>query len=593
MKFNSKDSFKSLDNISSSGKDYKIFNLKIAEKNGLEGISKLPKSLKVLLENLLRYEDDITVDKKQILAIKEWLKNKKSNTEIAYRPARTLLQDYTGIPAIADLAAMRDAVKDKNKNPDKINPLSTVDLVIDHSVMVDEYASGKSFNQNVQREFSRNGERYSFLKWGQKAFDNFRVVPPGTGICHQVNLEYLSKVVWSSKSGNDLYAYPDTLVGTDSHTTMVNGLSVLGWGVGGIEAEAAMLGQPISMLIPEVVGVELKGKLKEGTTATDLVLIIVEMLRKKGVVGKFVEFYGEGLKNLTLADRATIANMAPEYGATCGFFPVDDETLKYLKLSGRDQETISLVEKYSKEQGLWASNDVVFTDTLSLDVSRVVTSISGPKRPQDKVLLTEASTAFAKVYRENAKRDKAIEVKVEGTDFNIKDGDIVIAAITSCTNTSNPSVMLGAGLLAKKAYEKGLKVKPWVKTSLAPGSQVVTDYLEKAGLNKYLDELGFNLVGYGCTTCIGNSGPLNQNISDAINKNDLYAVSVLSGNRNFEGRINPDVKANYLASPPLVVAYALAGNMNFDMYKSPLGKDKNGKDVFLKDIWPSNKEIEI
>lgn len=592
MKFNSKDSFKSLDNISSSGKEYKIFNLKNAEKNGLVGISKLPKSLKVLLENLLRYEDDKTVDKNQILAIKDWLKNKKSNTEIAYRPARTLLQDYTGIPAIADLAAMRDAVKDKNKNPDKINPLSTVDLVIDHSVMVDEYASGKSFNQNVEREFSRNGERYSFLKWGQKAFDNFRVVPPGTGICHQVNLEYLSKVVWSSKSGNDLYAYPDTLVGTDSHTTMVNGLSVLGWGVGGIEAEAAMLGQPISMLIPEVIGVEIKGKLKEGTTATDSVLIIVEMLRKKGVVGKFVEFYGEGLKNLTLADRATIANMAPEYGATCGFFPIDDETLKYLKLSGRNQETIALVEKYSKEQGLWVSDDVVFTDTISLDVSSVVTSISGPKRPQDKVLLTEASTAFAKVYKENAKRDKAIEAKVEGTGFNIKDGDIVIAAITSCTNTSNPSVMIGAGLLAKKAFEKGLKVKPWVKTSLAPGSQVVTDYLDKAGLNKYLDELGFNLVGYGCTTCIGNSGPLNKNISDAINKNDLYAVSVLSGNRNFEGRINPDVKANYLASPPLVVAYALAGNMNFDMYKTPLGKDKNGKDVFLKDIWPSNKEIE-
>ncbi len=539
MKFNSKNSFKSLHTISSSGKEYKIFNLKIAEKNGLEGISKLPKSLKVLLENLLRYEDETTVDKKQILALKEWLKNKKSNTEIAYRPTRTLLQDYTGIPAIADLAAMRDAVKEKNKDPNKINPLSTVDLVIDHSVMVDEYASGKSFNQNVEREFSRNGERYSFLKWGQKAFNNFRVVPPGTGICHQVNLEYLSKVVWSSKSGNDLYAYPDTLVGTDSHTTMVNGLSVLGWGVGGIEAEAAMLGQPISMLIPEVVGLELKGKLKEGTTATDLVLTIVEMLRKKGVVGKFVEFYGDGLKNLTLADRATIANMAPEYGATCGFFPVDDETLKYLKLSGRDKETIALVEKYSKEQGLWASNDVVFTDTLSLDVSTVVTSISGPKRPQDKVLLTEASTAFAKVYKENAKRDKVVEAKVEGTNFKVKDGDIVIAAITSCTNTSNPSVLIGAGLLAKKAHEKGLKVKPWVKTSLAPGSQVVTDYLEKAGLNKYLDELGFNLVGYGCTTCIGNSGPLNQNISDAINKKDLYAVSVLSGNRNFEGRINP------------------------------------------------------
>ena len=592
MKFNSKNSFKSLNTISSSGKEYKIFNLKNAEKNGLDGISRLPKSLKVLLENLLRYEDDVTVNKKQILALKDWLKDKKSNTEIAYRPARTLLQDYTGIPAIADLAAMRDAVKLKNKDPKKINPLSTVDLVIDHSVMVDEYASDKAFEKNVEREFSRNGERYSFLKWGQKAFDNFRVVPPGTGICHQVNLEYLAKVVWSSKSGNDLYAYPDTLVGTDSHTTMVNALSVLGWGVGGIEAEAAMLGQPISMLIPEVVGVEIKGKLLEGLTATDLVLTIVEMLRKKGVVGKFVEFYGDGLNSLTLADRATIANMAPEYGATCGFFPVDDETLKYLRLSGRDKETIALVEKYSREQGLWSSNDVEFTDKLSLDLNTVAPSISGPKRPQDKVLLTEASPAFAKVYKENTKRDKAIETKVEGADFKLKDGDIVIAAITSCTNTSNPSVLIGAGLLAKKAHEKGLRVKPWVKTSLAPGSQVVTDYLEKAGLNKYLDALGFNLVGYGCTTCIGNSGPLNKNISEAISKEDLYAVSVLSGNRNFEGRINPDVKASYLASPPLVVAYALAGNMNFDLYKTSLGKDNEGKDVFLKDIWPSNKEIE-
>ncbi len=592
MKFNSKNSFKSFDTISSSGKDYKIFNLKNAEKNGLEGISKLPKSLKVLLENLLRYEDGLTVDKKQILAIKDWLKNKKSNTEIAYRPARTLLQDYTGIPAIADLAAMRDAVKSKNKDPNKINPLSTVDLVIDHSVMVDEYASGKSFNQNVEKEFLRNGERYAFLKWGQKAFDNFRVVPPGTGICHQVNLEYLAKVVWSSKSGNDLYAYPDTLVGTDSHTTMVNGLSVLGWGVGGIEAEAAMLGQPISMLIPEVVGVEIKGKLLEGLTATDLVLAIVEMLRKKGVVGKFVEFYGDGLKNLTLADRATIANMAPEYGATCGFFPVDDETLKYLKLSGRDKETIDLVEKYSKEQGLWSSEGIEFTDTLSLDISTVVPSISGPKRPQDKVLLTESATSFAKAYKENSKREKPLQADVVGNDFKITDGDIVIAAITSCTNTSNPSVMIGAGLLAKKAVEKGLKIKPWVKTSLAPGSKVVTDYLEKAGLNKYLDQLGFNLVGYGCTTCIGNSGPLKKNISEAIHKEDLYVVSVLSGNRNFEGRISPDVKANYLASPPLVVAFALAGNMNFDLYKNPLGVGKDGKDVFLKDIWPSNKEIE-
>ncbi len=592
MKFNSKNSFNSLDVISSAGKEYKIFNLKKAERNGLDGISKLPKSLKVLLENLLRYEDNLTVNKDQILAIKNWLKDKKSSTEIAYRPARVLMQDYTGIPAVADLAAMRDAVKDKNKNPEKINPLSTVDLVIDHSVMVDEYASGKSFTQNVEKEFSRNGERYSFLKWGQKAFNNFRVVPPGTGICHQVNLEYLSKVVWTSKSGNDLYAYPDTLVGTDSHTTMVNGLSVLGWGVGGIEAEAAMLGQPISMLIPEVIGVELKGKLKEGTTATDLVLTIVEMLRKKGVVGKFVEFYGEGLKNLTLADRATIANMAPEYGATCGFFPVDEETIKYLRLSGRDEEIISLVEKYSKDQGFWASDDVNFTDSLSLDVGSVVTSISGPKRPQDKVLLTEASVAFSKVYKENTKRSTVVETEVVGEKFKIKDGDIVIAAITSCTNTSNPSVLIGAGLLAKKAHEKGLQVKPWVKTSLAPGSQVVTDYLEKAGLNKYLDELGFNLVGYGCTTCIGNSGPLNKNISNAINEKDLYAVSVLSGNRNFEGRINPDVKANYLASPPLVVAYALAGNMNFDLYKSPLGKGKDGKDIFLKDIWPTNKEIE-
>jgi aconitate hydratase len=487
---------------------------------------------------------------------------------------------------------MRDAVKSKNIDPKKINPLSTVDLVIDHSVMVDAYATKDSFTKNVAQEFLRNGERYSFLKWGQKAFNNFRVVPPGTGICHQVNLEYLSKVVWSTDLEGESYAYPDTLVGTDSHTTMVNGLSVLGWGVGGIEAEAAMLGQPISMLIPEVVGFEINGKLTEGTTATDLVLTIVQMLRAKGVVGKFVEFYGAGLKNLTLADRATIANMAPEYGATCGFFPVDEETLKYLKFSGRDQITIDLVEKYSKAQGFWASDDIIFTDTLALDLSTVVPSISGPKRPQDKVLLTEASAAFANVQKENTKRDKPVETKVEGADFSIKDGDIVIAAITSCTNTSNPSVLIGAGLLAKKAIEKGLKVKPWVKTSLAPGSQVVTDYLEKAGLNKPLDQLGFNLVGYGCTTCIGNSGPLNKNISDAIQKENLYAVSVLSGNRNFEGRINPDVKANYLASPPLVVAYALAGTMHFDLYKTPLGKDQSGNDVFLKDIWPSNKEIQ-
>jgi len=592
MQIKSKNSFQSLDEIQIQGKKLKFFNLAKAEQNSLTGISKLPKSLKVLIENLLRFEDDITVDQKQISALKDWLKTKKSNVEIAYRPARVLMQDYTGIPAVADLAAMRDAVKEKNKDPKKINPLSTVDLVIDHSVMVDTYASKNSFNQNVEKEFSRNGERYAFLKWGQKAFDNFRVVPPGTGICHQVNLEYLSKVVWKIKSGSDEYIFPDTLVGTDSHTTMVNGLAVLGWGVGGIEAEAAMLGQPISMLIPEVIGFEVKGKLNEGTTATDLVLTIVEMLRKKGVVGKFVEFYGSGLKNLSLADRATIANMAPEYGATCGFFPVDEETIKYLKFSGRDQETIETVEQYSKIQGLWASDDIVFTDTLSLDLGTVVPSISGPKRPQDKVLLTNASSDFKKVFVENNKRDQVKDSEVSGEKFKIKDGDVVIAAITSCTNTSNPSVLIGAGLLAKKAIAKGLAVKPWVKTSLAPGSQVVTDYLNKAGLSTYLDQLGFNLVGYGCTTCIGNSGPLNQNISDAIQKENLYAVSVLSGNRNFEGRINPDVKANYLASPPLVVAYAIAGSMFVDLYKDALGKDKEGKDVFLKDIWPSNKEIE-
>ena len=592
MKINSKDSFKSLKKLKVDKKVYNIFSLNEAEKNGLEGISKLPKSLKVLLENLLRFEDDQTVKKQQILAIKEWLENKSSRSEIAFRPTRVLMQDYTGIPAVADLAAMRDAMKLKKKDPNKINPLSTVDLVIDHSVMVDAYASKDSFRKNVEKEFLRNGERYSFLKWSQQAFDNFRVVPPGTGICHQVNLEYLSKVVWSSESSGNMYAYPDTLVGTDSHTTMVNGLSVLGWGVGGIEAEAGMLGQPISMLIPEVVGFKLHNKLPEGTTATDLVLTIVQMLRQKGVVGKFVEFYGDGLKNLSLADRATIANMAPEYGATCGFFPVDEETLKYLKISGRDQHTISLVEHYSKEQGLWADDNIIFSDTLNLDMSKVVPTISGPKRPQDKVLLTESAKSFSKAFKENTNRQNPKEEPVSGADFKLEDGDIVIAAITSCTNTSNPNVLIGAGLLAKKAIEKGLQVKPWVKTSLAPGSKVVTDYLEKADLNKYLDELGFHLVGYGCTTCIGNSGPLKQNISDAIQKGNLYAVSVLSGNRNFEGRINPDVKASYLASPPLVVAFALAGSMNIDLYKEPLGQDKDGKDVFLKDIWPTNKEIE-
>lgn len=592
MKIDSNNSYKSLTNLAVDGKIYKIFSLKKAEQSGLEGISSLPKSLKILLENLLRFEDNQTVKGEQIQAIKEWLENKSSRAEIAFRPTRVLMQDYTGIPAVADLAAMRDAIKLKKKDPNKINPLSTVDLVIDHSVMVDNYASKDSFRKNVEKEFQRNGERYSFLKWSQQAFNNFRVVPPGTGICHQVNLEYLSKVVWSSESSGNMYAYPDTLVGTDSHTTMVNGLSVLGWGVGGIEAEAGMLGQPVSMLIPEVVGFKLHNKLPEGTTATDLVLTIVQMLRQKGVVGKFVEFYGDGLKNLSLADRATIANMAPEYGATCGFFPVDEETLKYLKISGRDKHTISLVEHYSKEQGLWADDNIIFSDTLNLDMSKVVPTISGPKRPQDKVLLTESAKSFSKVFKENTNRQNPKEEPVSGADFKLEDGDIVIAAITSCTNTSNPNVLIGAGLLAKKAIEKGLQVKPWVKTSLAPGSQVVTDYLEKADLNKYLDELGFHLVGYGCTTCIGNSGPLKQNISDAIQKGNLYAVSVLSGNRNFEGRINPDVKASYLASPPLVVAFALAGSMNIDLYKEPLGQDKDGKDVFLKDIWPTNKEIE-
>ncbi|MDC1159138.1 aconitate hydratase AcnA [Candidatus Pelagibacter sp.] len=592
MKPGNKNSYNSLKSININNSEYKYYSLSEAEKNGLDGISKLPKSLKVLLENLLRYEDDLSVTKNQIDAIKNWLKTKKSSTEIAYRPARVLLQDYTGIPAVADLAAMREAVKEKNKDPNTINPLSAVDLVIDHSVQVDKSAKSDSFEKNVDIEFQRNGERYSFLKWGQQAFNNFRIVPPGTGICHQVNLEYLSKVVWSEKFKNENYLFPDTLVGTDSHTTMVNGLSVLGWGVGGIEAEAGMLGQPISMLIPEVIGFEVTNKMPEGTTATDLVLTVVKMLRDKGVVGKFVEFYGEGLKNLTLADRATIANMAPEYGATCGFFPIDEETLKYLRFSGRDESTVNIVEKYARDQGLWASEEIEFTDTISLDMSTIVPTISGPKRPQDKVLLTDASTGFKKVFEQATERKKQNISKVEETDYEIKDGSILIAAITSCTNTSNPNVLIGAGLLAKKAVELGLKTKPWVKTSLAPGSQVVTDYLEKAGLNVFLDKLGFNLVGYGCTTCIGNSGPLPDNIVNAIQKENIYAVSVLSGNRNFEGRISPHIKANYLASPPLVVAYALAGHMEFDLYKEPLGKSKEGKDIYLKDIWPTNKEIE-
>ena len=592
MKPGNKNSFNSLSKININNNEYNYYSIPEAEKNGLEGVSKLPKSLKVLLENLLRYEDDLTVNKNQIKAIKEWLKTKKSKTEIAYRPARVLLQDYTGIPAVADLAAMREAVKEKNKDPNTINPLSAVDLVIDHSVQVDQSAKSDSFDKNVEIEFKRNGERYSFLKWGQNAFDNFRIVPPGTGICHQVNLEYLSKVVWSEEVKGEKYIFPDTLVGTDSHTTMVNGLSVLGWGVGGIEAEAGMLGQPISMLIPEVIGFEVKNKMPEGTTATDLVLTVVKMLRDKGVVGKFVEFYGEGLKNLTLADRATIANMAPEYGATCGFFPIDEETLKYLEFSGRDKKTVKIVELYAKAQGLWASSGIEFTDKLTLDMSSIVPTISGPKRPQDKVLLSEASQSFKDSFNKITNKQDFKSSKVANTDYEIKDGSILIAAITSCTNTSNPNVLIGAGLLAKKAIEHGLEVKPWVKTSLAPGSQVVTDYLEKAGLNIYLDKLGFNLVGYGCTTCIGNSGPLSNNIIDAIQKENLYGVSVLSGNRNFEGRISPHIKANYLASPPLVVAYALAGHMSFDLYKDTFGKNKDGKEIYLSDIWPSNQEIE-
>jgi len=592
MKPGKKNSFNSLKSIKINGSDYKYYSIAEAEKNGLSDVSKLPKSLKVLLENLLRFEDDLSVTKNQIEAIKDWLKDKKSTTEIAYRPARVLLQDYTGIPAVADLAAMREAVKEKNKDPNIINPLSQVDLVIDHSVQVDQFANQNSLEKNVEIEFQRNSERYSFLKWGQQAFNNFRIVPPGTGICHQVNLEYLSKVVWSEKYQEEDYLFPDTLVGTDSHTTMVNGLSVLGWGVGGIEAEAGMLGQPISMLIPEVIGFKITNKLPEGTTATDLVLTVVKILRNKGVVGKFVEFYGEGLKNLTLADRATIANMAPEYGATCGFFPVDEETLKYLKFSGRSNQTIKIVEEYSKLQGLWASDNMIFTDTLSLDMSTVVPTISGPKKPQDKVLLTEAASNFQKVFESITQRKTPNVSRVYGTDYDIKDGSILIAAITSCTNTSNPNVLIAAGLLAKKAVEFGLKTKPWVKTSLAPGSQVVTDYLAKAGLNVFLDKLGFNLVGYGCTTCIGNSGPLLKNISESVKEENIYTVSVLSGNRNFEGRISPLVKANYLASPPLVVAYALVGSMQVDLYKDSLGKSSDGKDVYLKDIWPSNKEIE-
>ena len=572
------------------------YSIPAAQNAGLGDFSALPAALKVVLENMLRFEDDgRTVSVDDIKAFADWgTKGGKNPREIAYRPARVLMQDFTGVPAVVDLAAMRDGIVSLGGDATKINPLNPVDLVIDHSVMIDEFGNPRAFQMNVDREYERNMERYTFLKWGQKAFNNFRVVPPGTGICHQVNLEYLAQTVWTDEDQNgDQVAYPDTLVGTDSHTTMVNGMAVLGWGVGGIEAEAAMLGQPISMLIPEVVGFELTGAMVEGTTGTDLVLKVVEMLREKGVVGKFVEFYGAGLDSLPLADRATIANMAPEYGATCGFFPIDDETLRYLRNTGRDEDRVALVEAYAKENGLWRGVHYapIYTDTLRLDMGTIVPAISGPKRPQDYVALTDAKSAFAREMAETFKRPMGKEVAVKGENYTMQSGKVVIASITSCTNTSNPYVMIGAGLVARKAAELGLDRKPWVKTSLAPGSQVVSDYLEAAGLQEDLDKIGFNLVGYGCTTCIGNSGPIQQEISDAIAEGDLVATSVLSGNRNFEGRISPDVRANYLASPPLVVAYALAGTMDIDLTTDPIAQDKDGKDVYLKDLWPSSQEI--
>lgn len=574
---------------------YHYFSLKEAEEKHFKGIMRLPVSLKVLFENLLRFEDGKTVTVKDLEAMTQWLKTQKSTHEINYRPARVLMQDFTGVPAVVDLAAMRNAIEKLGGNPQIISPLSPVDLIIDHSVMVDKFATNDALQINTEIEIKRNHERYEFLRWGQKAFANFQVVPPGTGICHQVNLEYLGKTVWSDKIDGKQYAYPDTLVGTDSHTTMINGLSVLGWGVGGIEAEAAMLGQPISMLIPEVIGFKLEGKLREGITATDLVLTVTKMLREKGVVGKFVEFFGSGLSELPLADRATISNMSPEYGATCGFFPVDNETLRYLRLTGRDESTIKLVEAYTKEQGLWydaTSQDPVFTDTLTLNLDSVEPSLAGPKRPQDKVNLQNLQKEFDTfLASSNKSEEKNDTFEVENENFDLKHGAVVIAAITSCTNTSNPSVLMTAGLLAKNAVEKGLKRKPWVKSSLAPGSKVVTDYLEKAGLQQYLDELGFNLVGYGCTTCIGNSGPLPENIGKAVNQYDLVVSAVLSGNRNFEGRIHSQVRANWLASPPLVVAFALTGTVCIDLNKEPIGQDANGQDVYLKDIWPSNSEV--
>ena len=613
------DTLNSKKTLQANGKTYHYFDINAVADKGWGDLSKLPFSLKVLLENLLRFEDGDSVTGADIEAVMRWLEQKRSDKEINYRPARVLMQDFTGVPGVVDLAAMRDAIKKAGGDPGRINPLTPVDLVIDHSEMGDKFSNPQAFEENVEIEYQRNRERYQFLRWGQKAFDNFRVVPPGTGICHQVNLEYLAKGVWSSESEDgNTYAYPDTLVGTDSHTTMINGLGVLGWGVGGIEAEAAMLGQPIAMLIPEVIGFKISGKLREGITATDLVLTVTEMLRRRGVVGKFVEFFGDGLADLTLADRATIANMAPEYGATCGFFPIDERTTEYMKLSGRDEDTIALVEAYCKAQGLWRSSsdpDPEFTDVLELDLNDVVPSLAGPKRPQDRVPLTAVKRTFIDVVTDTLKlNDEEISklegeggqtavgnhepsggdvpVVIDGKKHHMSHGDVVIAAITSCTNTSNPSVMLAAGLVAKKAAEKGMNRKPWVKTSLAPGSKVVTDYLDVTGLQKPLNDIGFDLVGYGCTTCIGNSGPLPPEIDKAISDGDLVVASVLSGNRNFEGRVHQSVRTNWLASPPLVVAYALAGTVKIDLDSDPLGKDKDGNPVYLKDIWPSSDEIQ-
>src|SRR6476620_4737391 len=597
------DSFKCRKKLTVGARTYHYYSLKTAEKNGLKGISNLPFSMKVLLENLLRFEDGRSVTKDDIQAVSAWLDDRgTADKEIAFRPSRVLMQDFTGVPAVVDLAAMRDAMTKLGGDAQKINPLVPVDRVIDHSVIVDEFGTPKAFKKNVEFEYQRNGERYRFLKWGQSAFDNFRVVPPGTGICHQVNLEYLSQTVWTKKEKYKAngkaetveLAYPDSLVGTDSHTTMVNGLAVLGWGVGGIEAEAAMLGQPLSMLLPEVIGFKLTGRLREGVTATDLVLTVTQMLRKKGVVGRFVEFYGPGLNGMTLADRATIANMAPEYGATCGFFPIDQRTIDYLELTGRAAERIALVKAYAQAQGLWrdsSSPEPLFTDTLELDMGTIEPSLAGPRRPQDRVLLSDVDDQFNAELESTYKKGSDPRVGVEGEAFDFGNGDVAIAAITSCTNTSNPSVLIAGGLVAHKAREKGLTAKPWVKTSLAPGSQVVTDYLNESGLSEDLDSLGFDLVGYGCTTCIGNSRPLAEPISKAIADKDLVAVSVLSGNRNFEGRVSPDCRANYLASPPLVVAYALKGTVRSDLATEPIGIATNGEPVFLKDIWPTNEEV--